>query len=190
LPKSPKEESPFARAVAFLDAFEVSPGRYAYRDGASRRYFVVTGGQLERLGRYLEAEIYQRARPWSKVPGGRGYSEWGADTVAFVMPDWWTPENGLDALRRQTARNDRVFEQEKVDSLIRWVRAHPHHATTELVERLKLPHDFHHCVLVDTIRYERDESAREAASALAPKVPDRFAFDDGPKSRPVAKSKA
>jgi hypothetical protein len=165
-----KTESWFARAVAFLDAVEISPGRYAYRDGTTCRYFVVTGGQLERLGRYIEAEIYQRARP-AKVEGGRGYSDWGADTAVFVMPAWWTPDIGLEALAVHPWSDEQRPEHEKVHNLIRWVRAHPHEATTLLVERLELPRDFHHCVLIDTVRYGAEESAREAAFTLAPEIP-------------------
>jgi hypothetical protein len=180
--RRPKTDSWFARAVAFLDAEEVSPGRYAYRDGATRRYFVVTGGQLDRLGRYLEAEIYHRARPWETVQGAGGYAEWGVDVAAFIMPDWWTPDMGLDRLAVHPWRNARRAEREKIEKFMRWIAAHPDVPTTALVERLKLPRNFHHCVMIDTIRFGSEASARDAASTVAREIPDTFAFDesDGP----------
>jgi hypothetical protein len=184
--KTAKTDNWFARAVAYLDAVEISPGRYAYRDGATRRYYVVTGTQLERLGRYIEAEIDQRATPWIKIPGGRGYSEWGADTVVFDMPEWWTPAVGLEMLSTQPWRSGRVHKLEKAEILMRWVKQHRDEPTTLLVECLKLPHDFRHCVLIDTVRSGDEKSARDAACDLAHEIPDTLFFDFGQAPRTAA----
>jgi hypothetical protein len=162
--------------VAYLDAVEISPGRYAYRDGATRRYYVVTGSQLERLGRYIEAQISQRASS-RKVPCAGGYSEWSTDTVAFDMPAWWTPAVGLEVLAAHPWRSDHIAKREKAESLMRWVNEHRYEPTTVLVERLKLPRDFHHCVMIDTIRYDGEESARDTALTLAHEIPDTFSFE-------------
>jgi len=174
-----KTDSWFARAVAYLDAVEISPGRYAYRDGATHRYYVVTGTQLERLGRYMEAEISQRATPWIKIPGGRGYSEWGADTIVFDMPAWWTPAVGLEVLATQPWRSGRALKHEKAEMLTRWVQQHRNEPTTLLVECLKLPHDYRHCVMIDAIRSGDEVSAREAAGDLAHEIPDTLFSDFG-----------
>jgi hypothetical protein len=160
-----------ARAVAFLNAVEISPGRYVYRD--THRYYVATGSQLARLGRYLEAQIRQRANPAIAVPGGGGYSEWGADTATFDMPAWWTPGVGLEALATPPPRNDRTAEHDKVANLIRWLKArNAFEPTTALVERLKLPRDFDHCALIDTIRFDSADSARDAALILVSEIVD------------------
>jgi hypothetical protein len=171
-----KTHSWLARAVAFLNAVEISPGRYVYRD--THRYYVATGSQLARLGRYLEAQIHQRANPAIAVPGGGGYSEWGEDTATFDMPSWWTPAVGLEALATHPPRNDQTAERKKVSNLIRWVKErNAFEPTTSLVARLKLPHDFEHCELIDTIRYGTAKSARDAARTLASEIGDRSVWD-------------
>jgi hypothetical protein len=173
-----------ARAIAFLDAVEISPGRYVYRD--THRYYVATGSQLARLGQYLEAQIRQRANPAIAVPGGGGYSEWGADTTTFDMPVWWTPAVGLEALattlpsgndrtaeRRKAQSNDRTAEREQAENLIRWVKErHAFEPTTALVAHLKLPRDFDHCMMIDAIRYDTAKSAHDAALTLAGEITD------------------
>jgi hypothetical protein len=174
--RATKTHSWFTRAVAYLDAVEISPGRYAYRDGATRRYYVVTGSQLERLGRYIEAQIKQRATS-GKLPFAGGFAQWGADTIPFDMPAWWTPAVGLDAFAAYPWRGDQIAKREKAENLMRWVNERWDEPTTVLVARLKLPRDYHHCVLVDSIRYDGRESARKAALTLAQEVADTFAFD-------------
>jgi hypothetical protein len=165
-----------ARAIAFLNAVEISPGRYVYRD--THRYYVATGSQLARLGRYLEAQIRQRANPAIAVPGGRGYSEWGVDTATFDMPAWWTPAVGLEALATPPQRNVQTGEHEKAANLIRWVKErNAFEPTTALVARLKLPRDFDHCALIDTIRYDGATSARDAALILASEIVDTSVLD-------------
>jgi hypothetical protein len=166
--------------MEYLDAVEITPGRYAYRDGTTRRYYVVTGSQLERLGRYIEAQISQRASPSIAVPYGGGYSEWGADTVAFDMPAWWTPAIGLEVLAAQSQKRGQMAKREKAERLIRWVnKHHPNEPTTVLVARLKLSRDFDHCLMIDTIRYDSEESARNAALTLADEIVDTSVFDVG-----------
>lgn len=179
-----------ARAVAFLNAVEISPGRYVYRD--THRYYVATGSQLARLGRYLEAQIRQRANPAIAVPGGGGYSEWGADTATFDMPAWWTPAVGLEALATYSPRDDQTAERKKATNLIRWVKErNALEPTTALVARLKLPRDFDHCMMIDTIRYGSAKSARDAALTLASEIADRSVLEraNEPQRRPHRRSR-
>jgi hypothetical protein len=180
-----KTQGWLARAIAFLNAVEISPGRYVYRD--THRYYVATGSQLARLGRYLEAQIRQRANPAVAVPGGGGYSEWGADTATFDMPAWWTPGVGLEALATPPQRNDQTAEHDKAANLIRWVKErNAFEPTTALVERLKLPRDFDHCALIDAIRHDTAESARDAALILVSEIADTSELDgiNGPQLVP------
>ena len=80
------DTSALERAITYLGATEVAPGRYAYRDDATHRYYVVTADVMERLPQYLDAEDD------SHTASHGGYSEWCADTQAVEMPAWWTPE--------------------------------------------------------------------------------------------------
>jgi hypothetical protein len=171
-----KTHSWLTRAIAFLNAIEISPGRYVYRD--THRYYVATGSQLARLGQYLEAQIRQRANPAVVVPGGGGYSEWGADTATFDMPAWWTPAVGLEALATPPPRNDQTDERKRAANLIRWAKErNAFEPTTALVARLKLPRDFDHCTLIDTIRYGNAKSARDAALILVGEIVDTSELD-------------
>lgn len=172
-----------ARAIAFLNAVEISPGRYVFRD--THRYYVATGSQLARLGQYLEAQIRQRANPAIAVPGGGGYSEWGADTATFDMPDWWTPAVGLEALAASSQRDDPTDEREKAANLIHWVKErNAFEPTTALVARLDLPRDFDHCALIDTIRYGSAELARDAALILASEITDTSVLERAKERKP------
>ena len=78
--------SALERAITYLGAVEVAPGRYAYRDDATHRYYVVTADVMERLPQYLDAEDD------SHTASHGGYSEWCADHLSAAMPRWWRPE--------------------------------------------------------------------------------------------------
>lgn len=67
-----------SRAIALLDATQIAPGRYAYRDDAMRTYYIVDDSALVLLGERLALD-------------SDAYSEWCADTQATEMPAWWTP---------------------------------------------------------------------------------------------------
>ncbi len=181
-----KTHSPLARAIAFLSAVEISPGRYAYRD--MHRYYIATGSQLARLGRYLEAQIRQRTMPAIALPQGGGYSEWGADTVTFEMPAWWTPAISLEALAMDPARDDRAAERETAEKLIRWVKKRrAFEPTTAIVARLKLRRDFDHCMMIDDIRYGSEKSARAAALTLASEIIDVSLLDRADEYQPPSR---
>lgn len=69
-----------ASAIKSLDATEVAPGKYAHRDDTTRRYYIVSAADMERLPEYLLDDPAQ------------GYSGWCADTPSAEMATWWTPE--------------------------------------------------------------------------------------------------
>jgi hypothetical protein len=75
-----------ARAIEILNAVEVAPGRYAYRDDATRRYYVSSEADLCRLAGYLDGAADDGATT------GDAYSRWCADTLSTEMPSWWSPQ--------------------------------------------------------------------------------------------------
>ena len=77
-------------AIDYLGAIEVAPGRYAYRDDATRRYYVVDADDLGGLYDYDDdGQLLPIDAPRSTHAQ---YSVWCADTQATEMPSWWAPE--------------------------------------------------------------------------------------------------
>lgn len=78
------EEERVKRAAAKLDATELADGRWAHRDDAMGRWYVVSASDLSELCDYLDDEDEQISRD--------AYSHWCAGTSAQEMPKDWTPE--------------------------------------------------------------------------------------------------
>jgi hypothetical protein len=65
--------SQLSTAIAYLDAYPLADGRYAYRDDATRADWAVTVEQLADLGMRIERD------------DDDAYSVWCADTVACEL---------------------------------------------------------------------------------------------------------
>lgn len=76
------EKSNLERAAEFIDAVEVGDG-WAHYDDATRKYWVCTSAQLERLVSYLDNEDPEVRRS--------PYSHWCASVSSREMPDGWEP---------------------------------------------------------------------------------------------------
>ncbi len=72
------------RAAKEIDATELDDGRWAHRDDAMGRWYVVTADELAELCDYLDHDDEQISKD--------AYSHWCAGTSAEEMPRGWSPE--------------------------------------------------------------------------------------------------
>ena len=72
-------QNQFSKAIEYLGAVEVAPGRYAYQQNPSAPWRTFDSDALCNLALNLG-------------PGGKGYGPWAFTLEYAEMPAWWTPE--------------------------------------------------------------------------------------------------
>lgn len=87
-----------ARALEYLAAVEVAPGRYAHYDVGEHRYYVVDERALARLAERIEecdrldaAAGDEIAKTHAAAARCNLYLVWYRETDSVEMPLWWSP---------------------------------------------------------------------------------------------------
>lgn len=95
------------RAADYIDAVELSDGRWAHYDNETSTWWIVTADELAELTIYLDSD--------DETVSSDAYSHWCAGGTGSEMPKGWTPDT--DTTIYEFSANGMVFGNYTGDTL-------------------------------------------------------------------------